>query len=131
TVVARGMCWAHPNWMPRDQPEKQSGSKGAFRLEICVPILDLGNRHNFCKPANSTLLVLGCQRRKRWWTPRIISFHSCRDQFSMKKHLRTKIRTRSLFLENLETRAMLAGNVTAAVRGGTLFVTGDNADNAV
>lgn len=49
----------------------------------------------------------------------------------MKKHRTTRSRPRRLFLEGLETRAMLAGNVTASVSGGTLFVTGDNADNEV
>ena len=49
----------------------------------------------------------------------------------MKKHRSDRLRHRRLFLESLETRAMLAGNVTAVVRGGTLFVTGDNADNNV
>jgi hypothetical protein len=50
----------------------------------------------------------------------------------MKKHRKkATFQHRRLFLEGLETRAMLAGNVTAAVRGGTLFVTGDNGDNNV
>jgi len=49
----------------------------------------------------------------------------------MKKHRTPRLRHRSLFVEGLESRAMLAGNVTAAVRGGTLFVTGDNLDNQV
>ena len=38
---------------------------------------------------------------------------------------------RSLFVESLEPRAMLAGNVNAFVEGGTLFVRGDNQDNLV
>jgi len=49
----------------------------------------------------------------------------------MKKHRTTKFQRRRLFLEGLESRAMLAGNVTAAVNGNTLFVTGDNGDNNV
>jgi|GEM_PF-5441642 len=49
----------------------------------------------------------------------------------MKKHRTARLPRRRLFLEGLETRAMLAGNVTASVSGGTLFVTGDNADNNV
>src|SRR5207253_2960390 len=38
---------------------------------------------------------------------------------------------RQFFLETLEPRALLAGNVDVFVRGGTLFVQGDAADNAV
>jgi hypothetical protein len=34
-------------------------------------------------------------------------------------------------LEQLEARQVLAGNVTAAVYGGTLFITGDNAGNGI
>lgn len=49
----------------------------------------------------------------------------------MKKHRTARLQHRPLFVEGLETRAMLAGNVTASVRGGTLFVTGDNLDNDV
>lgn len=49
----------------------------------------------------------------------------------MKKHHASKLRHRPLFVEGLESRAMLAGNVTAAVSGETLFVTGDNLDNSV
>ncbi len=49
----------------------------------------------------------------------------------MKKHRTSRLRHRPLFVEGLETRAMLAGNVTASVRGSTLFVSGDNLDNSV
>jgi hypothetical protein len=49
----------------------------------------------------------------------------------MKKHRKSRLRHRPLFVEGLEMRAMLAGNVTATVSGETLFVTGDNSDNAV
>lgn len=49
----------------------------------------------------------------------------------MKKHRSPRLRHRPLFVESLETRAMLAGNVTASVRGSTLFVSGDNLDNSV
>ncbi|MGI8979384.1 MAG: beta strand repeat-containing protein [Pirellulaceae bacterium] len=49
----------------------------------------------------------------------------------MKKHRTARLRHRPLFVEGLETRAMLAGNVTASVRAGTLFVTGDNLANDV
>lgn len=49
----------------------------------------------------------------------------------MKKHRKPRLRHRPLFVEGLEMRAMLAGNVTATVSGETLFVTGDNSDNAV
>ena len=49
----------------------------------------------------------------------------------MKKIRTARLRHRPLFLEGLEQRAMLAGNVTAAVRGGTLFVRGNGEDNAV
>jgi hypothetical protein len=38
---------------------------------------------------------------------------------------------RLLRVEALERRAMLAGNITVSVSGGSLFVRGDNADNAV
>jgi hypothetical protein len=38
---------------------------------------------------------------------------------------------RRLWAEQLEPRTMLAGNVTASVRGGTLFVRGDSNDNQV
>src|SRR5437899_5059569 len=38
---------------------------------------------------------------------------------------------RTLKVEQLERRAMLAGNVAVSVSGGNLFVTGDNHDNAV
>ena len=38
---------------------------------------------------------------------------------------------RKFFLESLEPRAMLAGNVNVFVSGGTLFVQGDADDNAV
>src|SRR5262245_51143817 len=38
---------------------------------------------------------------------------------------------RKFFMESLEPRAMLAGNVDVFVSGGTLFVRGDNADNIV
>jgi hypothetical protein len=38
---------------------------------------------------------------------------------------------RRLWAEHLESRAMLAGNVTASVRGGSLFVRGDSDDNQV
>jgi hypothetical protein len=38
---------------------------------------------------------------------------------------------RTLKVEQLERRAMLAGNVNVSVSGGNLFVTGDNQDNAV
>jgi len=42
----------------------------------------------------------------------------------MRKH-------RNLFVEGLENRAMLAGNVTVAVSGGSLVITGDIAGNGV
>jgi len=38
---------------------------------------------------------------------------------------------RTLKVEHLEGRAMLAGNVAVSVSGGNLIVTGDNRDNAV
>src|SRR5262245_16987935 len=38
---------------------------------------------------------------------------------------------RSLKVEQLEQRAMLAGNVAVSVSGGSLIITGDNHDNAV
>ncbi len=38
---------------------------------------------------------------------------------------------RRLWAEHLEPRTMLAGNVTASVRGGTLFVRGDSDDNQI
>lgn len=38
---------------------------------------------------------------------------------------------RTLRVETLERRAMLAGNVDVFVSGGTLFIRGDNSDNAV
>src|SRR5437899_10462883 len=38
---------------------------------------------------------------------------------------------RTLKVEQLERRAMLAGNVSVSVTGGNLIVTGDNHDNAV
>src|SRR5438132_14412100 len=38
---------------------------------------------------------------------------------------------RTLKVEQLERRAMLAGNVSVSNIGGNLFVTGDNHDNAV
>jgi hypothetical protein len=38
---------------------------------------------------------------------------------------------RTLKVEPLEGRAMLAGNVTVSVSGGNLIITGDNRDNAV
>src|SRR5262245_3790968 len=40
-------------------------------------------------------------------------------------------RWRRLMLEGLETRALLAGNVSASLIGGTLFIRGDNAGNGV
>src|SRR4051812_3797199 len=49
----------------------------------------------------------------------------------MSKKYIHKSRPRPLFVEGLEQRAMLAGDVSAVVRGGTLFVRGDNNDNAV
>lgn len=49
----------------------------------------------------------------------------------MSKTRTPRLRHRPLFVEGLEQRTMLAGNVTASVRGGTLFVTGDNDDNAI
>ena len=49
----------------------------------------------------------------------------------MKKHRLPRSRYRPLFVEGLETRAMLAGNVTASVSNNTLFVTGDNLDNSI
>src|SRR6476646_6282625 len=49
----------------------------------------------------------------------------------MSKKRSPKLRRRPLFLEGLEQRAMLAGDVTAVVRGGTWFIRGDNSDNAV
>ena len=39
--------------------------------------------------------------------------------------------SRKMVVEQLEGRAMLAGNVTVSVSGGNLIVTGDNNDNAV
>ena len=42
-----------------------------------------------------------------------------------------RIRHRRLFVEGLEPRAMLAGNVTASVSGQTLFIRGNNSDNGV
>src|SRR5262245_16851262 len=38
---------------------------------------------------------------------------------------------RTLHVEQLERRAMLAGNVSASVSGGSLIIRGDNADNGV
>src|SRR5262249_14916053 len=38
---------------------------------------------------------------------------------------------RTLHVEQLEGRAMLAGNVTASVSGGNLIIRGDNVDNGV
>src|SRR5688500_15814163 len=38
---------------------------------------------------------------------------------------------RRMFVEQLERRSMLAGNVTAFEAGGNLFVRGDNGDNLV
>ena len=38
---------------------------------------------------------------------------------------------RRLFLEGLESRAMLAGNVTASVSGGSLILRGDSLGNDV
>ena len=49
----------------------------------------------------------------------------------MKNSHTPRLRHRRLFVEGLEQRAMLAGNVTAAVRSGTLFIGGDSADNSV
>ncbi|ADB14799.1 hypothetical protein Psta_0103 [Pirellula staleyi DSM 6068] len=39
--------------------------------------------------------------------------------------------TRKLMFQNLEARSMMAGDVTAAVVGGDLVLTGDNQDNAI
>jgi len=46
-------------------------------------------------------------------------------------HANQTSRQRRLFMEALETRNLLAGNVTASVIGGTLFIRGDNAGNGV
>jgi len=40
-------------------------------------------------------------------------------------------KSRQLFVENLENRAMLAGNVAVSVSGDTLVITGDNNSNGV
>ena len=47
------------------------------------------------------------------------------------KKKRTATRRRILGLEQLERREVLAGNVAAAIRGGDLFVTGDNLGNDI
>jgi len=44
---------------------------------------------------------------------------------------RASITRRRFLVEDLEPRCLLAGNVNVFVSGGTLFVQGDNADNAV
>lgn len=48
-------------------------------------------------------------------------------------HSRQPVRTatRKLMFQNLESRSMMAGDVTAAVVGGDLVLTGDNQDNAI
>jgi len=45
--------------------------------------------------------------------------------------LRNRTIKRKLRLESLESRCLLAGNVTVKVAGGNLFITGDNNDNVV
>src|SRR5687768_15867109 len=42
-----------------------------------------------------------------------------------------RLPTRRLSIEGLESRTLMAGNVTATVEAGVLAVTGDNADNLV
>lgn len=49
----------------------------------------------------------------------------------MSKNHSRKMRHRPLFVEGLEQRAMLAGNVTASVSGQTLFIRGNNLDNGI
>jgi xanthine dehydrogenase YagS FAD-binding subunit len=50
---------------------------------------------------------------------------------SRKQKKRIASRRRVLGLEQLERREVLAGNVTASIRGGDLFVTGDNQGNDI
>src|SRR5436190_8856761 len=50
---------------------------------------------------------------------------------SRKQKKRIAARRRILFLERLESREVLTGNVTAAIRGGDLFVNGDSQGNDI
>src|SRR6266404_3195221 len=64
-----------------------------------------------------------------------IRFHSFTWGFApMKKHKLEsgfRRRNRKMFVEQLEGRALLAGDVTVSVVAGNMFVTGDNHDNLV
>jgi hypothetical protein len=45
--------------------------------------------------------------------------------------MRHRVPSRRLYVEQLENRAVLAGNVLAQLTDGTLFITGDNLDNHI
>ncbi|WP_254510568.1 hypothetical protein [Anatilimnocola floriformis] len=49
----------------------------------------------------------------------------------MSKERSRSIQSKRLVVERLEDRSLMAGNVTAAVSGGVLVITGDTADNGI